>query len=467
MVISESKNGEATSYTYGLERISAITGNTRTEYVYDGRGSVAAEVSYNTAWYTFGGGLARKNVVSKSYSPFGELLTEQTSGFGYNGEYYNAATGMIYLRARFYEPEMHRFGQKDILRGSITDGISLNRYLYCQSDPVNFADYNGLQMVNVCVADGGGSGRDNSMYARTTANTNNPSISARDNSASAQSARDEIAALRRINNGNSSVTTASPSVQDITGSGRYSCGREINALGAGGPLVTWENYLRQVSERFISNSQVESEYLPALLQDGHISGQGVGELGEMAFGPHIDDLYKIQSIQNLLQHFNQIISIYDFGTVGHAGCEPITAYNVLYDMGNSVSLSQIIYDTELNNNTLWNGWFGTNIYTIDDLLRSYGVESKPVLSWDVQDAAIKGQIEDGQVFYASIINDKRMGIFSGIHSFEIVYSPETNSANPWLVYNRYSNTSRIYEYSDLQSVLENVGDYIFLRQIVD
>ena len=158
VVISTDQNGESTNYTYGLERISAISGSTRTEYVYDGRGSVAAEVSYNNAWYTFGGGLARKNVVSKSYSPFGELLTEQTSGFGYNGEYYNAATGMIYLRARFYEPEMNRFGQKDTLRGSIADGISLNRYLYCQSDPVNFADYNGLQMVNVCVADGGGGG---------------------------------------------------------------------------------------------------------------------------------------------------------------------------------------------------------------------------------------------------------------------------------------------------------------------
>ena len=158
VVISADQNGKSTNYTYGLERISAISGSTRTEYVYDGRGSVAAEVSYNNAWYTFGGGLARKNVVSKSYSPFGELLTEQTSGFGYNGEYYNAATGMIYLRARFYEPEMNRFGQKDTLRGSIIDGISLNRYLYCQSDPVNFADYNGLQMVNVCVADGGGGG---------------------------------------------------------------------------------------------------------------------------------------------------------------------------------------------------------------------------------------------------------------------------------------------------------------------
>ena len=183
VVISADQNGKSTNYTYGLERISALTGKTRTEYVYDGRGSVAAEVSYNDAWYTFGGGLARKNVVSKSYSPFGELLTEQTSGFGYNGEYYNAATGMIYLRARFYEPEMNRFGQKDLLRGSIADGISLNRYLYCQSDPVNFADYNGLQMVNVCVADGGGGGgkktttsSSGSTTPRVFTNTSQPKV---------------------------------------------------------------------------------------------------------------------------------------------------------------------------------------------------------------------------------------------------------------------------------------------------
>ena len=127
--------------------------------MYDGRGSVAAEVSYNTAWYTFGGGLARKNVVSKSYSPFGELLTEQTSGFGYNGEYYNAATGMIYLRARFYEPKMNRFAQKDTLQGSATQPGSLNRYAYCRNDPVNFADYNGQRQVAAMVSDGGGGGK--------------------------------------------------------------------------------------------------------------------------------------------------------------------------------------------------------------------------------------------------------------------------------------------------------------------
>ena len=146
VVISANINGEETNYTYGLERISAQTGNRKTEYVYDGRGSVAAEVSYNNAWYTFGGAFSKKDVTSKSYTPFGEQIGEAVSGFGYNGEYYNAATGMVYLRARFYEPAMNRFSQKDIVRGSITAPNSLNRYTYVQNDPVNFIDPSGQSL---------------------------------------------------------------------------------------------------------------------------------------------------------------------------------------------------------------------------------------------------------------------------------------------------------------------------------
>lgn len=66
-------------------------------------------MSYNNAWYTLGSILSNKEVISRSYTPFGEQTGESTSGFGYNGEYYNAATGMVYLRAWFYEPEMNRF----------------------------------------------------------------------------------------------------------------------------------------------------------------------------------------------------------------------------------------------------------------------------------------------------------------------------------------------------------------------
>ena len=146
VVISETTGKNTTDYTYGLERISSLTGSTRTEYIYDARGSVAAEVSYNNAWYTFGGMLAWKNVTSKSYTPFGEQIGETVSGFGYNGEYYNAATGMVYLRARFYEPEMNRFSQKDVLRGDAVNPVSLNRYAYVQNDPVNFIDPSGMSV---------------------------------------------------------------------------------------------------------------------------------------------------------------------------------------------------------------------------------------------------------------------------------------------------------------------------------
>ena len=143
VVIGAAQNGENTRFVYGLERILAISGSSRTEYVYDGRGSVAAELIYN--------GKELADTISKSYSPFGEQFGEEASGFGYNGEYYNAATGLIYLRARFYAPEMNRFSQKDLLRGSIFAPKSLNRYCYCQNDPVDFIDPSGMFLFRALV----------------------------------------------------------------------------------------------------------------------------------------------------------------------------------------------------------------------------------------------------------------------------------------------------------------------------
>ena len=257
VVLSAAQNGETTDFTYGLERVSAMTGKTRTEYVYDGRGSVAAEVSYNTAWYTFGGALARKNVTPKSYTPFGEAIGEAASGFGYNGEYYSAATEMIYLRARFYAPEMNRFSQKDVLRGAASEPQSLNRYLYVQNDPVNFCDPSGERTVNTMMADGGGVRRISSAPTVTKPGVSTRAVTAipRNNtvsipmtdtgtggSRSAYSASRVVADTGngRVNQGTqartsqtSGVTQESPCVQNVTGNSGYSCGGEINAPGAG------------------------------------------------------------------------------------------------------------------------------------------------------------------------------------------------------------------------------------------
>ena len=156
-VLAETTDGVTTTYDYGVERLAAHTasfwGSSKTEYVYDGRGSVAQEVSYNNSWYTFGGKIGKASVVSKSYSPFGELLNKENIGstinYAFNGEAYDPATGMVNLRARQYEPALTRFSQRDILKGDLSIPLSLNRYLYCANDPVNFADFDGQSLKSL------------------------------------------------------------------------------------------------------------------------------------------------------------------------------------------------------------------------------------------------------------------------------------------------------------------------------
>ena len=56
----------------------------------------------------------------------------------YCGEYYDAETGLIYLRARYYDPSIGRFISED----PIKDGI--NWYVYCSNNPIKFVDPSGL-----------------------------------------------------------------------------------------------------------------------------------------------------------------------------------------------------------------------------------------------------------------------------------------------------------------------------------
>lgn len=57
--------------------------------------------------------------------------------FRYCGEYHDAETGTVYLRARYYDPVVGRFTQVDPAR----DGT--NWYVYCYGNPITLADSNG------------------------------------------------------------------------------------------------------------------------------------------------------------------------------------------------------------------------------------------------------------------------------------------------------------------------------------
>ena len=150
-VISEtttSRSGSTTTaYAYGLERIAAYSENGVTRYVYDGRGSVAQAISAPVAGAAATSALPDISVKVQSftYTAYGEQMGGvKVSGFTYNAEAYDAATGMLNLRARQYEPALNRFSQKDIYPANLLIPQSFNAYLFTYNSPVGFVDGDGL-----------------------------------------------------------------------------------------------------------------------------------------------------------------------------------------------------------------------------------------------------------------------------------------------------------------------------------
>jgi RHS repeat-associated protein len=79
------------------------------------------------------------------YSPYGEVLSTagaaQTS-YGYTGEQQDAS-GMVYLRARYYEPYLNQFIQPDTIVPDPRVPADWNKYTYTRDNPVNYTDPTG------------------------------------------------------------------------------------------------------------------------------------------------------------------------------------------------------------------------------------------------------------------------------------------------------------------------------------
>ena len=67
--------------------------------------------------------------------------------FGYNGRdgVITDVNGLLYMRSRYYSPELRRFVNADVLHGNISNSSSLNRYAYVNGNPVSFVDPFGLE----------------------------------------------------------------------------------------------------------------------------------------------------------------------------------------------------------------------------------------------------------------------------------------------------------------------------------
>ncbi|MHB8574067.1 MAG: NHL domain-containing protein [Dehalococcoidia bacterium] len=131
-------DGTETDYAYGAEGVSAqrqVVGGSGQPAQYpllDGLGSLRQLTDPGATV-----------ILNRSYDAFGNLRQSIGAGrttLGYTGERTGTVDGLVYLRARFYQPTQGRFVQRDSFQGSAATPQSLDRYSYVRNDPTTRVD---------------------------------------------------------------------------------------------------------------------------------------------------------------------------------------------------------------------------------------------------------------------------------------------------------------------------------------
>ena len=154
-------NGVETSYTYNTnaelsQLLVKTTGSTTTKYVYGN--SLIGEESNNifkTYHFDYRGSTVAITdstgtvIDTFAYDSYGNVISRTGTTdaiFLYNGEYgvITDSNGLLYMRARYYDPELRRFVNADILMGDINNSSTLNRYAYANGNPISNIDPFGL-----------------------------------------------------------------------------------------------------------------------------------------------------------------------------------------------------------------------------------------------------------------------------------------------------------------------------------
>jgi len=136
-VLQEQRSGTQVAYLYGLGQVGQYDSGTWSYQHPDGLGSVRHQSD----------GDGRVQMV-RSYTPFGAPLSQlgtPQGSFGFAGEQTDAAAGLTFLRARYYDPATGRFLTRDPYPAYASVPSTLHRYAYVGNNPVNLVDPSGLR----------------------------------------------------------------------------------------------------------------------------------------------------------------------------------------------------------------------------------------------------------------------------------------------------------------------------------
>jgi len=158
-VLEEHRDGHTTRYLYGAGVMGVETDGAPSEWPFSVNGALLyqhADALGSVRQLTDQAGSVRQ---ARGYSPFGAPTSaagQSAGSFGFAGEQYDpstgsgraAASGLIFLRARYYDPTVGRFLTRDTYPALAPAPQSLHRYAYCGNDPVNRTDPSGQWWVD-------------------------------------------------------------------------------------------------------------------------------------------------------------------------------------------------------------------------------------------------------------------------------------------------------------------------------
>jgi RHS repeat-associated protein len=157
---SKTVGSTTTKFTWDQESadVALLLTENNTSYLYDPEGNPLeqSDNNGNTLWYHLDQQASTRlltdntntEVGKANYDPYGQTTTTtgQTSRLGYNGQYTDTETGLIYLRARHYDPTTAQFLTVDPLVNQ-TD----TPYNYSLGNPLNISDASGECPYGVCI----------------------------------------------------------------------------------------------------------------------------------------------------------------------------------------------------------------------------------------------------------------------------------------------------------------------------
>ncbi len=141
------------------EQITTGSTTITTSYIYGPGGAVVEQVAGSTPAYYHPDQLGSIRaltdssgtvVLSRDYDAYGNLTVNSgtaRSPFGYSGEYTDAESGLVYLRARYYDPLTQQFLTKDTMLTQLP-------YSYVNGNPTNWRDPSG-HFLAIPIAAGG------------------------------------------------------------------------------------------------------------------------------------------------------------------------------------------------------------------------------------------------------------------------------------------------------------------------